>query len=185
MFLFNLTCNTFFSYKIQKYPKEEHFKGLYIPKSKSPSRTHLGLFVSFCKLSYDTDFYYWIFSQSPIGHFIPWLNFPLHLGNSLTNHQSFLYSFSLRGIFSQRNFLKKFLLLFNYSCLHFLPIPPPHPTPANPSKEFFLYWLLKRENILAVVFFFFFIVLYKNRKGHGAKLCNNACESNTIGSFVF
>ena len=23
---------------------------------------------------------------------------------------------------------KNFLLLFNYSCLHFLPIPPPHPT---------------------------------------------------------
>ena len=28
----------------------------------------------------------------------------------------------------------KFLLLFNYSCMPFLPIPPPHPTPAEPTS---------------------------------------------------
>ena len=28
-------------------------------------------------------------------------------------------------------FLKKFLLLFNYSCMPFLPIPPPHPSWAH------------------------------------------------------
>ena len=27
-----------------------------------------------------------------------------------------------------------FLLLFNYSCLHFLPTAPPHPTPAKPTS---------------------------------------------------
>ena len=29
-------------------------------------------------------------------------------------------------------FILNFLLLFNYSCMPFLPIPPPHPTPAKP-----------------------------------------------------
>ena len=32
------------------------------------------------------------------------------------------------------SFLKKFLLLFNYSCVPFLPSPPPHPTPAEPPS---------------------------------------------------
>ena len=29
------------------------------------------------------------------------------------------------------SFIFKFLLLFNYSCLPFLPIPPPHPSPTH------------------------------------------------------
>ena len=28
-------------------------------------------------------------------------------------------------------YFKKFLLLFNYSCLHFLPMPPPHPSQTH------------------------------------------------------
>ena len=155
MFLFNLTCNTFFSYKIQKYPKEEHFKGLYIPKSKSPSRTHLGLFVSFCKLSYDTDFYYWIFSQSPIGHFIPWLNFPLHLGNSLTNHQSFLYSFSLRGIFSQRNFFKKIFIVIQLQLSAFSPHSSTPPHPSQSLKGIFSLLVVKEGKYFSSCLFFF------------------------------
>ena len=32
-------------------------------------------------------------------------------------------------------FIVKFLLLFNYSCLHFLPIPPPHPSQPHLSPR--------------------------------------------------
>ena len=35
-------------------------------------------------------------------------------------------------------FFKKKLLLFNYSCLHFLPIPPPHPSKTHPLPTFTL-----------------------------------------------
>ena len=46
----------------------------------------------------------------------------LSLCKKVTDYHERIEIILLKGLF------KNFLLLFNYSCLHFLPIPPPHPS---------------------------------------------------------
>ena len=58
----------------------------------------------------------WVYS--PFKKFFHWFNSPM----ICDSYKYFFFSV----------FLKKFLLLFNYSCMPFLPIPPPHPSQSQP-----------------------------------------------------
>ena len=63
-------------------------------------------------------------------------------GTSVASEMSCLCTFAYQYSLMSLVFLKKILLLFSYSCLHFLPIPPPHPSqphlppPPTPSPWF-------------------------------------------------
>ena len=54
--------------------------------------------------------------------------------HTYTDTQGYCFTFKII-IFTHISFFLNFLVLFNYSCVPFLPIPPPHPsqTPLPPS----------------------------------------------------